>query len=265
MLYSALRHGITFYPIYFDSNLLSQETVTEYFPTSNKITKTNYTYNSNNILNSKSIKDNNGNSLYDESTTMLSTPLVINKNILNLPSVTSIYENNRPKTKFIYSYQEINNSTLLSNVEEQSNMNSSTSSKIIYDLYDDKNNLIQFHKEGDIYTSIVWGYNKTLIVAKIENVQYSQIQASLIQAIQNASDTGTEDNVLLALANLRNSLPNSMMTTYTHKPLIGVSSITDTKNDKITYHYDVNNRLEHVRDKEGNILNEYEYHYKTQN
>lgn len=264
-LSTAPRHGITFYPIYFDSNLLSQETVTEYFPTSNKITKTNYTYNSNNILNSKSIKDNNGNSLYDESTTMLSTPLVINKNILNLPSVTSIYENNRPKTKFIYSYQEINNSTLLSNVEEQSNMNSSTSSKIIYDLYDDKNNLIQFHKEGDIYTSIVWGYNKTLIVAKIENVQYSQIQASLIQAIQNASDTGTEDNVLLALANLRNSLPNSMMTTYTHKPLIGVSSITDTKNDKITYHYDVNNRLEHVRDKEGNILNEYEYHYKTQN
>lgn len=264
-LHTAPRHGITFYPIYFDSNLLSQETVTEYFPSGNKITKTYYTYNSNNVLNSKSIKDTSDNSLYYESSTMLSTPSAINKNILNLPSVISIYENNRPKNKFIYSYQEINNSTLLSNVEEQSNMNSSTSSKTIYDLYDDKNNLIQFHKEGDIYTSIVWGYNKTLIVAKIENAQYSQIQTSLIQAVQNASDTGTENDLLIALDNLRNSLPNAMMTTYTHKPLIGVSSITDTKNDKITYHYDANNRLEHIKDKEGNILNEYEYHYKTQN
>lgn len=265
IIISTHRHTVTYYPIYYDSNLLSQETVTEYFPSSNKITKTYYTYNSNNILNSKSIKDTSDNSLYYESSTMLSTPSAINKNILNLPSVISIYENNRPKNKFIYSYQEINNSTLLSNVEEQSNMNSSTSSKTIYDLYDDKNNLIQFHKEGDIYTSIVWGYNKTLIVAKIENAQYSQIQTSLIQAVQNASDTGTENDLLIALDNLRNSLPNAMMTTYTHKPLIGVSSITDTKNDKITYHYDANNRLEHIKDKEGNILNEYEYHYKTQN
>jgi YD repeat-containing protein len=53
-----------------------------------------------------------------------------------------------------------------------------------------------------------------------------------------------------------------MITTYTHIPLIGVSTITDPKGDKITYTYDAANRLQNVKDKNDNILSENEYHYK---
>ena len=54
-----------------------------------------------------------------------------------------------------------------------------------------------------------------------------------------------------------------MITTYTHKPLIGVSTVTDPKGDEQSYHYDSFNRLQYVKDKEGNILSENQYHYKN--
>lgn len=53
-----------------------------------------------------------------------------------------------------------------------------------------------------------------------------------------------------------------MITTYIHKPLVGVTSVTDPKGDTQTYHYDNFNRLEFVKDKDGNVLSENEYHYR---
>jgi hypothetical protein len=116
-------------------------------------------------------------------------------------------------------------------------------------------------------TSFIWGYNKTEIVAKIENVGYSTIQTSVVTAIQNASNTGTENDLLGQLDNLRStlsSIPNAMISTYTYKPLIGVSTITDVRQDKIIYLYDDFGRLKSVKDKNNNILSENEYNIKPQ-
>jgi YD repeat-containing protein len=79
------------------------------------------------------------------------------------------------------------------------------------------------------------------------------------------SDSGTEANLIIALNALRTnvSLANAMITTYTYKPLIGVSTITDPKGDKMSYEYDTLNRLKWVKDKAGNILSENQYHYKN--
>lgn len=108
----------------------------------------------------------------------------------------------------------------------------------------------------------LYGYNKSLPIAKIENATYAQVQQyeANLQALSN----GTDENALsTALNNLRSALPNAMVSTYTHKPLIGISTATDPKGDKQTYHYDSFNRLQFVKDKEGNILSENEYHYKN--
>lgn len=115
-------------------------------------------------------------------------------------------------------------------------------------------------------TTIIWGYNKTLPVAKIESSSNITVPATLITAIETASsNTGTEASLLSALNNLRNdtALANAMVTTYTHIPLVGVSTITDPKGDKITYTYDAFGRLLNVKDKNGNILSENEYHFKN--
>jgi hypothetical protein len=54
----------------------------------------------------------------------------------------------------------------------------------------------------------------------------------------------------------------SQMTTYTFNPGVGVTSITDTKNQSLFYVYDSLNRLQLIKDDKGNIVKTYEYNYQ---
>ncbi len=54
---------------------------------------------------------------------------------------------------------------------------------------------------------------------------------------------------------------NSLMTTYTIKPQVGMWSQMDAKNLGIYYHYDPFGRLETVKNEDGHILKHYEYTY----
>lgn len=56
---------------------------------------------------------------------------------------------------------------------------------------------------------------------------------------------------------------DARMTTYTHEPLIGITSSSDANNRKTTYEYDGFGRLKLVKDYLGNILKKYDYNYKT--
>lgn len=56
----------------------------------------------------------------------------------------------------------------------------------------------------------------------------------------------------------------AQMETYTYKLLVGVSSITDVNNYTLFYYYDSNSRLQTVKDAEGNIVQNFKYHYKGQ-
>jgi|GEM_PF-1197599 len=142
--------------------------------------------------------------------------------------------------------------------------------KINFSLYDSdlvngvnvgNGNVLEYSLENGTPVSIIWGYNKALPIAKIENATYSQV-TSYVANIQNISNTGTEANLILALNALRAALPNAMITTYTYIPLVGVSTITDPKGDKITYTYDSAGRLEFVKDNNNNILSQNQYNYK---
>lgn len=136
---------------------------------------------------------------------------------------------------------------------------------LIVSIRDNLGNIVELKDTQNNYTTIIWGYNKTQPVAKVENMAYANIPANIITNIQNASNGTDEQTLLNTLTVLRNApaLANAMITTITYKPLIGVSTITDTKGDKQTYHYDSFNRLQFVKDSNGNILSENEYHYKN--
>jgi YD repeat-containing protein len=142
-------------------------------------------------------------------------------------------------------------------------MDKNLEKKVTYDQYDDKGNILQYTLENDTPVSIIWGYNKTQPIAKIENATYNQIM-SYVANLQNLSNTGTEANLILSLNALRTSFPNAMVTTYTYVPLVGISTITDPKGDKITYTYDPLGRLQFAKDAQGNLLSESQYHYKNQ-
>jgi len=57
---------------------------------------------------------------------------------------------------------------------------------------------------------------------------------------------------------------NALMTTYTYNPLIGVTGSTDAKGETTYYEYDPFQRLMNIKDKDGNIIKNYTYHYQGQ-
>jgi hypothetical protein len=140
--------------------------------------------------------------------------------------------------------------------------------EIIIDLRDYRGNILQYHNKQNKYTSIIWGYGNSKPVAKIENAKYSDIHISILMSIHSVSDIGTDEPTLINhLNDLRSNpaLANTMITTYTYIPFVGISTVTDSKGDKVTYHYDNLERLQYVKDKNGNILSENEYYYIPQN
>ncbi|MDB5127443.1 DUF5977 domain-containing protein [Mucilaginibacter sp.] len=69
---------------------------------------------------------------------------------------------------------------------------------------------------------------------------------------QNLTLTGRIDDIRIYPA-------DAIMTTYTYEPLIGMTSSTDTKGQTIYYEYDGLQRLQNVRDNNGNIITNHRY------
>ena len=138
---------------------------------------------------------------------------------------------------------------------------------VTFDLYDSKGNILQYTTEGGIKVSIIWGYYNTKPIAKIENFAYNFLNAQTIAQLQNMSNADTTPTTEASLRNQLRTLittyPDLMITTYTHDPLIGVTSITDPKGYTTYYEYDEFGRLANLRDANGNILSKNDYHYKN--
>lgn len=132
-------------------------------------------------------------------------------------------------------------------------------SKVVYDSYDNKGNLLQFHNPDNINTSFIWGYNQTYPVTKIENASLEEVQTALGGTIP---DLGAGGLNAVQITSLRSGLPKAIVMTFTYSPVIGMTSQTDSNGSTTYYEYDSFGRLKLVKDNDGNILKTYDYHYK---
>jgi len=127
------------------------------------------------------------------------------------------------------------------------------------EVYDNEGNIVQYKIENGITVCLVWGYNKTKLIAKIENTTSVQVAALL-----GVSDLNTvNESSGIQINNLRTTLPNAMITTYTYNPLGGMSTVTDPKGNVKYYYYDTSGRLKTIKDNDGKVISEYQYHYKN--
>jgi len=136
--------------------------------------------------------------------------------------------------------------------------------KLSCDNYDSFGNILQFHLENDINNVFVWGYNYFYPIAKIENAIYSQVIAALDCSIQDLQ-TKTEVELRYIFNNLRENLYDAMITSYTYKPLVGMTSETDPAGKTTYYEYDAFGRLETIKDQDGNVTKHIDYNYIEEN
>ncbi|WP_433991529.1 RHS repeat domain-containing protein [Kordia algicida OT-1] len=138
------------------------------------------------------------------------------------------------------------------------------------DKRDLNGNVLEFHNENGIHTCLIWGYNSTKPIAKIQNASYADFtntQNDIIAVVKQASDndnnTVSEDDLRQALQNLRDAFPTANVSSYTYDPLIGITSMTDARGYTMYYEYDEFNRLKTVRDADQNLISTNEYNYKN--
>jgi len=134
-------------------------------------------------------------------------------------------------------------------------------------------NLLEVSKKDGPGIVYLWGYNKQYPIAKIENIFYSQISHTYINNAVAASNVDTDNCILTTCKEqiLRNqlnairdlpALSNALVTTYTYDPLVGVTSMTDPSGYTSYYVYDDFNRLEYIKNKNGEVLEDYKYNYR---
>ncbi|CAD0009675.1 RHS repeat domain-containing protein [Flavobacterium salmonis] len=262
----------------FKKNLLSEETVDFYKNDSISI-KTNYFYNDYNQLIKKQTKNSKG----KLQSTVIKYPLdistgsatqaelaLINQNRIEIPIETSSYVgsidsngntvNEEKKSVSKTKYDIWAENLILSSNIQTAKGTDNLENRVVYNNYDSSGNVEEVSKENGTHIFYLWGYNKQYPIAKIENATRSAILANL--SGQNTLEGYTE-NDSIQIESLRSSLRDAMITTYTYKPLVGVTSVTDPKGYKVSYEYDEFNRLKMTRDKNNNIISNTAYNYKA--
>ena len=192
---------------------------------------------------------------------------LISKNMVSTPLIKKVLKNGEiiMVGKTIFDKSQATNNFLLPKFisnKKSDNANIAFENVMTFDLYDDKCNPIQYTEKNGIPVSIIWGYNKTLPIAKIENATYSQIQ-SHVNSLQTITNNSNDNSSLITAFNtLRSSLPNSMITCYIHQPLIGITTIIDANGRKSVFEYDTANRLINSRDNENNLTVTNNYNFE---
>ncbi|SHM95785.1 hypothetical protein SAMN05444484_11536, partial [Flavobacterium chilense] len=163
--------------------------------------------------------------------------LLISKNMIGSPLKIESYNNGNKLSEKVTkygSYTPTGQSLLLPQyiyAKKGNIVPDQLEKKITFDSYDTFGNITQYTPENGSPVTIIWGYIKSVPIAKIENATNAEVAAALGLSDINSID----ESSLAGINNLRTTLPNAMITTYTYIPLVGVSTITDPKGDKITY------------------------------
>lgn len=200
-------------------------------------------------------KDYAGTGDYNDmiSKNIIAVPVAVKEEIISTPSNISVSE-----AKINYAHTGNNNYSPVS--FEKSVKGNALEVEGTISQYDDKGNILEFTGKNEVVNAIIWGYNYQYPVAKITGASYSTAVAQLgvtMTALQSLDGSALRS----ALNAIRTGLPNAQVTTYTYKPLTGVTSITDANGRTNTYEYDGYKQLLIVRDQDGNTVKKNEYVY----
>ena len=203
--------------------------------------------------------------------------LTIDKNSYSKFSLSeNVYNKFGNSNKFNLSSQRFNKINSLFNEFNFENSDVFEAEK--FDIYDNKENLIQATQKSGIPTTTIWGYNQTKPIAIIQGASYSQImkafnldsndpnsylQLEIVKKSNLDNNNFSESSFISELKSFRNKaeLSDFKVILYVYDPLIGVKTIFQPSGIVESYKYDSNNRLERVIDQNNNLIKEFKYNY----
>jgi len=131
----------------------------------------------------------------------------------------------------------------------------------IYSIYDDYGNPVYKIKNNNERIVYLWGYRHQYMIAEVHNASYDEVKTALTGTTPEQLSLSLSPNMSLLNA-IRQKLPNALVTTYTYKPLVGMTSMCSPDGKITTYEYDSMGRLVSVKDNNGKIVENYTYHYQ---
>ena len=138
--------------------------------------------------------------------------------------------------------------------------------EISYLDYDANGKLIKARNKNGIYTYYLWAYSGQYPVAKIESSVNTTVRVSVDDTRLTRSDDLTDIQRDLAyLKGLLSAYMNDndyMVSVYTYKPLVGMTSETDFHGKTTYYEYDDFGRLHVIKNDDGDVFKQYNYNYK---
>lgn len=252
------------------TSLLSNKTIRKYFD--DFLTSESYGYSYDDtypILKEFSSKNSNGDEIkkeYKYSYNFIAQNILYrqmsDKNILSpiIYEITTI--NNKEVNRRYVEYNCDANKTkgMMLPSYQQTSTGGDLRTDAIFDLYDTKGNLLQYTSLDGLKTCYLWSHVGQYPIAKIVNASYEEIKTALGITPETISIQTMPD--MQKINALREKLPNAQVSTYTYKPLVGMTSMTDPRGGTTTYEYDSFGRLSKVKDTNGKVINTYDYHYQ---
>lgn len=232
---------------------------------------TSYTYDDKNRLISTTVTNSVGGTKVQTHTYSASGTALVDKNMISTVVQTDTKHNNQAAgvVKTIYPTTSI----LPSSVQTSTTDASKLRTDLTYDLYDDKGNIRQYTTLDGSSTTYIWSYGSQYPLIEIKNAKYEDVKAAVesvfglsIEALAAKSYLESDKNSIInkfVALQKHASLKNAMVSGYTYKPLVGISTATDPSGKTSYYEYDSFNRLKSIKDHEGNIIEEYDYNYRN--
>ena len=249
---------------------LKQKKTTDYLQGSSIVQTIDYTYNEQyRLQKTVTVKDSRNNNSVTETfypfdrTDESYMQDLINAKRLNLP--VEIRQTVNGSTRILKnSYSLFNGIPRIANVMSNTAAKNALESRIAYNNYDSYGNPVYIVKDATDKVVYLWSYNYQYPIAEIKGATFDQVKLALgysdsqvdSLAAQSSPDVSLIDSKLRAYFK---DMPTSA-TTYTFKPLVGMSSMTDPSGIVTKYDYDSFGRLIKVAN-EDKLVETYDYHY----
>ncbi|WP_142785722.1 hypothetical protein [Changchengzhania lutea] len=260
--------------LFVERNMVTQKTETNYLENGIHIINNNYLYHSDYDFIKEEFVESAANEVlkkrwyYPIDSEVSNLPFVnslIGKNRISTPVKTQSLLNTNLLTEEIINYSDFNSGEIIEpNSVSLQKANYPSETEVEFDVYDPENaNLIQFSNKDNTPTTLIWGYNKKKVVAKIVGAIYTDVLTTGID-MDIINNPTSDSDILLELNKIRDFYIDNKaveVVTSLYNPLVGLTQSQDEKGYNVTYSYDEFNRFQYIKDEEQNVIKENRYNY----